>query len=33
MEKLREILSADKSGTIKAVLATQNETVTGVKTI
>ncbi len=32
MEKFREILSADKSGTIKAVLATQNETATGVKT-
>ena len=32
METFREILSADKSGTIKAVLATQNETATGVKT-
>ena len=32
MEKFREILSADKSGSIKAVLATQNETATGVKT-
>ena len=32
METFREILSADKSGSIKAVLATQNETATGVKT-
>ena len=32
METFKEILSADKSGTIKAVLATQNETATGVKT-
>ena len=32
METFREILSAAKSGTIKAVLATQNETATGVKT-
>ena len=31
METFREILSADKSGSIKAVLATQNETATGVK--
>ena len=32
METFKEILSADKSGSIKAVLATQNETATGVKT-
>jgi len=32
METFRKILSADKSGSIKAVLATQNETATGVKT-
>ena len=32
METFREILSADKSGSIKAVLATQTETATGVKT-